>query len=162
MRLAIGMTFIALAAAIALLRGGAPERWFAYILAGMLVTDRLGHLLIGAENQTAINGLHLIIDLASFGAMMTVMIGARRLWPIWACSFQLLSVASHATLIMDQLPAVVPKILGIAPSYGILASLLLGSLLHQARLKRDGKDPPWRSSWQRAATPRRSSIPRNF
>lgn len=147
MRLIIGLGFYALAVAFGLLRGGAPERWFAAILAAMLVVDRAGHLALGADDLLAIERLHLAIDLAGFGAMLLVMVRARRFWPVWACSFQLLSLASHATpLLGPGLSPVVTTMLAIAPSYLICASLILGTALHRARLRQLGSDPPWRVS----------------
>lgn len=146
MRLIIGMALLAAVVGLALLRGGAPERYFAFILVAMLLVDRAGHQLLGNDNLAAIHILHLVIDLASFGAMMAVMIAARRIWPIWACSFQLLSLASHVTRALGaKLPAIVPSILGIAPSYGIYLTLVVATLLH-ARRKRRGSDPSWRTS----------------
>ena len=163
MRLIIGMGFFAFAVGYGLLRGGGPERWFAGVLVGMLLVDRAGHLLIGDSAPEAIDILHLVIDLASFGGMVVVMVRARRLWPIWACSFQLLSLASHATRILSaQLSPVIPAILGIAPNYLICASLIVGTALHQVRRKRRGNDPSWRSSSPRAAVTMPPSTPINF
>jgi hypothetical protein len=147
MRLILGMGFFTLTVGFALLRGGAPERSFALVLVGMLLIDRAVHPFLDPSDLAAVDALHLAIDLASFGVMLLVMIRARRFWPIWACSFQLLSLASHATPVMSaQLPPVVPAILGIAPNYLICASLILGTALHLARRKRLGSDPPWRVS----------------
>jgi hypothetical protein len=147
MRLYLGMGFFIFAVGFALLRGGAPERWFALVLVAMLLVDRAVHPFLDATDAASIDRLHLAIDLASFGAMLLIMIRARRFWPIWACSFQLLSLASHATPAMSgQLPPVVPAILGIAPNYLICASLILGTALHLVRRRRLGNDPPWRGS----------------
>jgi hypothetical protein len=151
MRLIVGLGFYALAVAFALLRGGGPERWFAGIMAGIVVVDRVGHLLLGGADLSYFATLHLSIDLTAFGAMMVVMIRARRLWPIWACSFQLLSVVSHTTWMMgDRLSPVIPAMLGIAPSYLICATLILGTVLHRVRCTRHGSDPSWRISSPRA------------
>lgn len=140
------MAFYGIAAGYALWRGGAPERWFAVILVLMLATDRIGHQIIGSTNLEAIDRLHLFIDFASFGAMVLVMVRARRFWPIWACSFQLLSLASHATSLMNAgVPPIIPAVLAVAPSYLLCVSLVLGTVLHQARLRRHGNDPPWRT-----------------
>jgi hypothetical protein len=163
MRLIIGMGFFALAVGYALLRGGGPERWFAGVQLGMLLIDRAGHGVLGNAAQGAIDNLHLFIDLAGFGGMVLVMIRARRLWPIWACSFQLLSLASHAIRVLSaRLPPVIPAILGIAPNYLICVSLIVGTALHQARRRRRGSDPSWRSSSPRAAAPMRRSTRSNF
>lgn len=163
MRLIVGMAFFAAAVGFALLRGGAPERWFASVLVAMLIVDRAGHPFLDATGLASVASLHLFIDLASFGAMVLVMIRARRLWPIWACSFQLLSLASHATSMMSAgLPPVIPAILGIAPNYLICASLVLGTVLHQARRKRHGSDPPWRTSLPRAVPRAPRSTPTSY
>ena len=163
MRLMLGFGFYAIAIGFALIRGGRPERWFAGVMISMLMIDRLGHLLLGDLNRGAINSLHLVIDLVSFGGMVLVMMRARRLWPIWACSFQLLSLASHATRAMSaKLPPVIPDMLGIAPSYLICASLITGTVLHRARLKRHGNDPSWRSSSRRAVATRPPNTPTSF
>jgi hypothetical protein len=146
MRLVLGLGFFAFAVGFALLRGGAPERWFAAVLVAMLIVDRAGHPFLEATGLASIDTLHLAIDLVSFGAMLLLMVRARRFWPIWACSFQLLSLVSHATPVLSaQLPPVVPAILGIAPNYLICASLVLGTVLHRVRCRRHGSDPPWRT-----------------
>jgi hypothetical protein len=162
-RLVFGMTFFAAAVGYALLRGGAPERWIATVVLVMLVIDRIGHPFLSATDLATFDTLHLFIDFAGFGGLLLVMIRARRFWPLWACSFQLLSLASHATSAMSaQLPPAIPAILAIAPSYLILASLVLGTALHQARLKRHGSDPPWRISSRLAAGRGQPTTPINF
>lgn len=163
MRLIIGMGFFALVVGYALWRGGGPERWVAGILLAMLVLDRAGHLVLGYGSSPAIDGLHLFIDSAGFVGMMMAMIRTRRLWPIWACSFQLLSLASYVTQVLSaQLPPIVPAILAIAPNYLICVSLMVGTILHQVRLRRRGSDPSWRSSLPRAAGPTRRSTRTSF
>jgi hypothetical protein len=147
MRLILGMGFFTFAVGYALLRGGSPERLFAAVLVAMLLVDRAVHPFLEAGDTDAIDTLHLAVDLVSFGAMLLVMIRARRFWPIWACSFQLLSLASYATLAMSaRLSPAAPAILAIAPNYLICASLMVGTALHRARCRRLGSDPPWRVS----------------
>lgn len=162
-RLIIGLSFVAAATAYGLWRGGGPERWFSGILLAMLAVDRVGHVLLGQDSRAAIEGLHLVIDLAGFGAMAMVMIRARRIWPIWACSLQLLSLVSHATRILNgELPPLIPAILAIAPSYLICASLILGTFSHQRRLRRRGSDPCWRNSSPLAVARMPRSTPTSF
>ena len=163
MRVIISLSFMALAIGLALWRGGTPERLFAAILAAMVGFDRVGHMVLGEHDRAAIDALHLTIDLTSFIAMMAVMIYARRLWPIWACSFQLLSLASYPLLLLDtQLPSVVRTMLAVAPSYFISALLILGVVLHRVRLKRHGSDPSWRSFSRPAISRMRRRMPKGF
>jgi hypothetical protein len=163
MRLFLGLGFLSLAVLFAFLRGGGPERWIAGVLMGMFVVDRAGHLLSGSDDLAVLYGLHLAIDLLGFATMILVMVRARRFWPIWACSFQLLSLVSYATPLMsERLSPVVPDVLAIAPSYLICASLILGTALHQARLRRHANDPPWRTSSPLAAGRARRATRINF
>jgi hypothetical protein len=163
MRLIIYTVLFALVVIYALVRGGGPERLFASILTAMLVVDRVGHAVLGETSRSAINGLHFVIDLGSFAAMMAVMIWSRRFWPIWACSLQLLSLASHVTRMLDaRLPPVITAILGIAPNYLICVCLMLGTVLHRLRLRRRGSDPSWRSSWPLATGRMRPGMPISF
>ncbi|MET0251539.1 MAG: hypothetical protein ABW203_05105 [Novosphingobium sp.] len=159
MRVIIGLAFLGLVVALAFWRGGKPEKLFAAVLLAMLVLDRIGHGLLHHDRPAAIEALHLTIDLTSFVSMMAVMIYARRFWPIWACSFQLLSVSTYPLLVLDaRLPTVVQTMLAVAPNYLINATLLVGIVCHQVRLRRFGSDPSWRTSSPRATTrtPRRT------
>ena len=147
MRLAIGTLFIALTILFSLWRGGAPERLFALILMSMYGIDRIGHLIIAVGAQAALDALPLAIDSSAMIAIVAVMVLARRFWPICAASFQMLSLASHVVRLTDQgLPPLASAILGIAPSYLVCLTVLVGTICHTHRMRTKGSDPAWRSS----------------
>jgi hypothetical protein len=148
MRLIFSTALLALAIGMAVWRGGGPERSFAAILAAMFSLDRIGHLALGESGQS-IEQMHAVLDLAALGAMATVMLAARRLWPIWACSLQLLSAVAHwARPLGERVPEIAVRILATAPFLLICLTLILAVAAHRLRLKRRGFDPSWRR-WSR-------------
>ena len=128
-------------------RGGSPERVFAAILAAMFLLDRTGHLLLGNRPDLPVDLLHMVIDLAVFVAMCSVSLKARRYWPLWASSCQLISLFTHLGWALEtRLPPAVYLVVNIAPSYLIFLSVIGGTLMHRRRMARRGADPSWKNS----------------
>lgn len=127
-------------------RGGGPERIFAAILAAMFLLDKSGHLLLGNRPDLAVDLMHMVVDLAVFMAMGSVSLKARRYWPLWACSCQLISVFTHlGWALQTMLPAAVYHVVDIAPSYLIFLSVICGTITHRRRLAKRGADPSWKN-----------------
>ena len=143
------IVYVLLIAAIVLglWRGGGPERIVAVVLIGMIAVDRVAHVLLAGYNPTSLDQFHLVIDLAGFAALVAVALSARRYWPLWASSCQLISVFTHlAWLLKTPLPMQVYLVLDIAPSALISCAVILGTVLHRRRLARHGTDLSWKSS----------------
>ncbi len=146
MRVSLSDALLLLVLLLAWWRGGAPERFFAAILATSWAIDRVGHLLMHGGLRGQIQTLHLIIDATAFVCMALVMVRARRIWPIWASACQLLSAISHLTAFADpRVQAIAVLTLAIAPYYLVLAAIFVGVWMHQRRVRRRGTDPSWRT-----------------
>ena len=153
MRLLLSNVLLANAIILAWWRGGGPERCFAAILAAMFLLDRLGHFILG-DTGVGIERTHAVIDLAPLPAMMAIMVIARRLWPIWACSLQLLSAVAHLARPMDsKIPEIAVRFLAIAPFQLICLTLIGAVIAHRRRLAQRGYDPSWRRWSQKATRP---------
>ena len=136
-----------LAVLLGLLRGGGPERIIAAVLASMVAIDRVAHELLTGPDRSSLDQFHLAIDLAGLAAMVAVALSARRYWPLWASSCQLISTLTHlAWLLGTRLPMRVYLVMDIAPSVLISIALILGVVAHRRRLKRRGSDPSWKGS----------------
>ena len=154
MRILLSGGLLLLAIGFGWWRGGAPERLFAAILAAIFVLDRIGHALF-AGHPSDIANLHLVIDFAALPAIAVIAIEARRFWPIFALSLQLLSASSHVGRFLDQASIQLPVTIGsIVPFPAMCMTLVVGTFAHARRLRRRGYDPSWRRSSARATKKR--------
>ena len=139
--------FVVASIVLGLVLGGGPERIVAGTMAAMFAIDRVAHALLADHSPTALDLFHLVIDLAGLAAMVAVALTARRYWPLWACSSQLISLFSHlAWLLGTSLPKPVYLVMDIAPSALISCTVILGTAFHQLRLMRRGTDLSWKGS----------------
>ena len=128
-------------------RGGGPERSVASILAAMFLLDRAGHLLLADRNAATFDHLHLTIDAAGFASLVAVSLKARRYWPLWASSCQLISVFTHIGWTLEtKLPQAVYLVVDIVPSLLISFALFQGTWMHRRRLTRRKIDQSWKDS----------------
>lgn len=133
MRLALSLGLAAFAVLFAFWRGGRPEKATAIVLVAMFIADRAAHPFLD-HGTDGLAGAHFAIDASAFCALLVIMLRSRRLWPIWALAFQILSVASHLVQLLDSgIPLVIQKILGIAPSYGLSITLIIGTFCFHRR-----------------------------
>lgn len=136
-----------LAVVLGFLRGGGPERAIAGVLTAMFAIDRVGHFLLAGHDRAALDHLHLALDLAGLAAMVGVALSARRYWPLWASSCQLISVFSHLGWALETgLPMQIYLVMSIAPSALISIALIVGVTEHRGRVRHRGNDPPWKDS----------------
>ena len=151
MRLILTTALLAFAIVYGWRRGGGPERCVAAILAAMFITDRVSHLLLG-DSGTAISRRHAVIDGSGALAMIGVMVAARRLWPIWVSSLQILSAVGHSARAVDaDLPEKAVRLLITPPFVLICLSLIVATVVHRQRLRAHGADRSWRR--ERPASP---------
>lgn len=121
----IGAAFVALVAAFALLKGGAPER----IGCSAFLLGWLASLIVQTRMDFAgVQWLMFALDvtmLVIFGSMVWK---APRSWPVWACALQLLAVTSHVMVMLHLKPTIsafytVVNLTG----YGIMLSIAIGT-----------------------------------
>ena len=132
MRVFVSIALVVLAIAFALWRGGRPERLMAAIFAGVLVTDRIAHLLVAPDSKAQIDLAHAGIDLSALAAMIALLLRTDRMWIVWACSLQILSVSAYAMRLIDvAMPRHIEKIMAIGPSYALSLVFLIGTWLNR-------------------------------
>tara|TARA_R110000824_G_scaffold44390_13_gene129204 strand:- start:4082 stop:4522 length:441 start_codon:yes stop_codon:yes gene_type:complete len=146
MRTLVFLLFLVAICIYALFRGGAPERWVACIVVGMLVLDPAVHIFTPLEYAKLDPG-HLVIDAAAWIGMFAIALRANRFWPLCVVSLQTIALVAHAARLLDM--TIHPRaymIMQIASSYPLLVLLMMGTYYHQKRLKTNGIDRSWRNS----------------
>jgi hypothetical protein len=135
---------------LAIWKGGAPERYGALVIIVMAVVQRIAIAFI-PSHFVAVDPASVITDGVGIVGFGVLAVQARRIWPIWAASFQLLSLSAHFARWADiHVPPFVYALMRGAPTFLALTALLLGTMLHMHRLRRRGDDPAWQD-WSRTA-----------
>lgn len=115
--------------------GGRPEKYIAALLAAMLV-DPVYHWAAGESTYISIDLWHFLLDLAVLVAAVWLALGADRIWPLFFAAFQLVTTLGHLfRLVRVEMPEIVYAILIRAPSYLMIATLLVGTALHHRRMR---------------------------
>ncbi len=92
----------------------------------------------------AIDFAGLSADLFLLGGFGWLALNARRIWPIWAAAFELLSLASHiARTIPVDIEPMAYSIMKSAPTGMAIITLAIGTFAHVRRVGRFGSDPSW-------------------
>lgn len=141
---------LGLAVPLAIWKGGAPERSGAGIILFMWGLQLVGKLIVQPGFIT-VDYFPLVSDLIGFLAFGYLALEARRIWPVWATSLQILSLGAHFARWADI--SVYPMVYAImrgAPTFGAIVAILVGTFLHMRRLRRSGSDPSWQT-WCRFA-----------
>jgi len=138
----------------AYLRGGAPERIGAAIMAiGSFLT--VAALSTLAERYRSVELGVFLVDVATLFALLVLALRANRYWPLWVAALQLVATTAHAVKLVD--PEVIRRAYAFALvfwSYPILLLIMLGTWRHQQRLAKFGVDRSWSSSWGRSGRTR--------
>ena len=126
--------------------GGAPERLGA---AGYLLSCTASFIVLSIAPLTRFHAVEVglfAVDVLTFIAFTLLALRADRLWTMWVSALLGLGVLGHLArwLGPDVIPWAYAVILTVW-SYPILAIMAIGTLNHQRRLARHGKDPSWSS-----------------
>jgi hypothetical protein len=84
------------------------------------------------------------VDVACLLAFGALALAADRFWPLWITGIHLIGVATHTAKLVQ--PEVVPWVYGAIQalwSYPIIILMVIGTVRHQARLRRYGADTSW-------------------
>ena len=128
---------------VAIWKGAGPERAGAAILAFAFVLQAAAYALVPPAYLN-VDLVSVTVDFICFGGLAVVAIYARRIWPIWASSLQLLSLAAHfARQVQVEVEPLVYSIMKTTPTGGALILILVGTLVHQTKIKRFGFDQSW-------------------
>lgn len=133
----------------ALRRGAAPERILTTTLLGMLVFDRIYHLMTGGRAVLimGVNLGHFGIDAIGLAIFLTVALRANRSYPLWIGAAQLIAFSSHIYPLMDRdVHWAAYLAMSIMPSYVQTMAMGLGLIAHMRRQKTPGSYRSWRTS----------------
>ena len=125
-------------------RGGGPERACAVVLFLMLVLQ-VGLRNIAGHGQLLdhLDWPTLAADIFGTIALVAITLYADRVWIIRALTLQGLALFSHLLQTMAEMTGYTFVTLGIWPTMLIMPLMIIGTELHQFRLRRDGKDRDW-------------------
>ncbi|MCV0382602.1 MAG: hypothetical protein K5799_03975 [Erythrobacter sp.] len=130
--------FLLIALLYAWWKGGWPERVGALILIAMLVIDRAWHAIFGMSSFLGLDQFHLALDGVAFLACFALALVANRNWPLCFAALQLLSTTGHVLMVIKvMMPPPVYGMLIVAPSYGMIATLLTGIACRHWRLRKE-------------------------
>lgn len=136
--------------ALALRRGGAPERILTTTLLSMLVFDRIYHLMTD-HHAVMLGGVdlgHFAIDLVALVVFLAVATWANRIYPLWIGGAQLIALSSHFyPLIAQDLRGASYLAMSIMPSYAQTIAMACGLTAHMRRVKKRGNCRSWRTSF---------------
>lgn len=135
---------LVLSVSLALAKGGSPERWGAAVIVVMTALQ-FGSRLFEAPQYHSVDLASVVVDAFAVVTLGAIALHARRAWPIWATSLQLLSLSSHfAREVNEHVPPMVYAIMKSSPTFLVLVTLLIGTLAHMRRVRLRGKDPAWK------------------
>ncbi len=127
------LALLAVATAIAFWRGGWPERSIATIMIAWVVIDRVFHLIFpGAETYRVVDLWHFGIDLCGLAAFLFVALKADRIWTLWVCSLQLISVLGHILRLIDEAMFEIVYAIFLRFPFWIAIALLLWASVRRA------------------------------
>ena len=111
----------------------------------MVLISLLGHRLASYQYHK-IDALNALLDVAGLVGFCTIALFARRIWPLWVSSLQLIAVLAHVARAVDiHIHPVAYAVMNWGPSDLIPVLLILGST-NQWRMKRKGvSSRPWRN-----------------
>ncbi len=134
---------------LALWKGGAPERWGAVVILTMVGIAAVAEVILPSGFRR-VDPFSLLTDLVGTLGFGWLALQALRIWPLWATSLQLLSLSAHFARWADLgIPPLVYAVMRGTPTGFALLALILGTILHLRRLRRDGSDRSWQD-WSRA------------
>lgn len=134
----IGAGTVFLVCLFALTKGGPPERIGATVVLSGWFLSILAQQYIGyASAQWPV----LLIDVIALSIFVALVWKSPRTWPVWASAFQLLSVASHAMVLMKLRPEISAfyTVINMA-GYGIIIALGVGTFFAWQERRAIGMD----------------------
>lgn len=128
-------------------KGGGPERAVAGVMVGILVCDRIYHLIFGNfSTVVSIDYGHALIDLVAMVALVLIALRANRMYTLWIAALQLIAFNAHlARELAEGMSPIAYLILYIGPSYFQLLAQAGGLWAHRRRVARYGPYKSWTS-----------------
>lgn len=127
----------------ALWKGGEPERWGVGVVVLAFVVQTTAYAVV-PPRFIEVDGVALLVDLIALVGFGAIALNAKRIWPLFAASLQLISALSHfSRFVQIEVTGIAYSLVKSAPTGVVILLLLVGTILHQSRLKRRGYDPAW-------------------
>ena len=146
--------------AIALGRGGQPEKWGGITLIAMTILQVLGETVFNTGFDS-INWVAFAVDFIGFASFTAIALFARRVWPLWASALQLFSLTTHFVRFLDiHIHPTVYWLMKSAPTLGVCLILTCATVLHRRRAKAFGEDQSWTIWSKRVGFPSTRTIRR--
>lgn len=139
-------TSLVIAAFVLALRfGGRVERYGAAIVAMMFVLGRVGTALLDRQFLT-VDMVSTAQDVLALAGFAYLGIYTKKVWPLWAAAFQLLSVGAHFIRALEiAVRPVVYAWMKSGPTWAVLLLLIIGTLGHHRRMSSSGNARSWPS-----------------
>ncbi|WP_162528440.1 MULTISPECIES: hypothetical protein [Novosphingobium] len=126
-------------------KGGEPERWGGMVILAMWALQSVGEFVLPSQYY-AVDPVAFLTDVVGMLGFGIIALNARRVWPLWAAALQLLSLSAHFARWADlDIPAIVYALMRDGPTFVVMIALLIGTLCHMRRVRREGTDIAWQS-----------------
>ena len=142
----IFMAILVISIGFAVWQGGSPERWGAAVVSAMLLTQLAGRTSI-PRRFDAVDLAGFGVDLLGFVGMTVIALHADRKWPLWTAALQLLCCLVHLVRIFSiKVEPFVYGTMKTVPTFLVLIILIVATVCHLRRVRRNGHDPSWVTS----------------
>lgn len=129
--------------AVGLWKGGAPERIGAGVLIIIPAVQFAGYAFVAAAYDV-VDPISLVADCVGVLGFGYLAINAQRVWPICACSFQLLAVSGHfARMLEISGHPVIYSWMKSTPTLIAAMCVLMGAVSQQRRLSKASGGDSW-------------------
>ena len=141
----VTILLIGIAISFALVKGGPPEKTVAWIILLQVLVGLVGHQL-ASFHYSKIDVVSALTDFIGLVSFFLVAIFARKAWPLWVTSLQLIALMAHAIRGLDiPIHQIAYAIIRWAPSDLIPMTLIIGTANHLRKKRRGDNSPSWRS-----------------
>ncbi len=141
--IALYFSILLIAVGLAAWRGGAPERAGASFILSTVLIQSIAYASVPTRFWE-VDPVALLADSILFVGFGAIALNAKRIWPLFAAGFQLISLSAHfARQVEDDVIALAYATMKVVPTSLVLLLLILGTLFHQRRLKKNGQDLAW-------------------
>lgn len=121
------------AIAIAGMLGEKPERRGALIVVAMAIIGLVGQSLL-PPRYVSVDPAGLMQDVVAFLGFSYIGINSKRVWPLWAAAFQLLSVGAHFVRVLEMpVRPIVYAWMKTGPTWAVLLILIAGTIINRRR-----------------------------
>ncbi|MBC2651284.1 hypothetical protein H7F50_05740 [Novosphingobium flavum] len=137
----LSMAFATVAVLYAYWFGGMAERYGAKVIAAMYAMALAGRTQqVGVFHE--LDPVAFAEDLIGFAGFSLLGIYTKRVWPLWAAAFQLLSVGAHFVRMLElDVRPIVYAWMKSGPTWAVLVLLLIGTLGHRRRTSSRASGP---------------------